>query len=387
MENNKKKKILHVCLASHYTEGLTYQENMLPDENVKDGHEVLIVSDCFKFIDGQLREVDSEDIVLQNGIHLIRLKYDLIINRFISSKIRKVSNFRTVLYNFNPDVILFHGVAGWEQLTVARYKKQNLSTKLYIDSHEDFNNSGTNIISYVFQYLFFNRFIVNKIKKYVDKFLFITLDSKEFLSKAYGLKNDEMEFYPLGGKIFNDKDYETIRNDTRKKYLISSESIVFLQTGKFDPLKKLTETLKSFSLTTDKNFKYIIAGSMSNELFLELKLLMQLDFRIEYVGWINGEQLESLLCAADVYVQAGPHQSATMQMSLCARCPVILHDFPSHRDIFNNNGWLIKTQDDVNNAFLSIENDNNQLKVMSMKSYEFAKEYLDYSKLAKRIMH
>jgi glycosyltransferase involved in cell wall biosynthesis len=379
-------KILHVCLASHYTEGLTYQDNILPNENAKDGHDVMVISDCFCFIDGVLTEVLEEKKVLSNGIHLIRKQYDCIINKFVSSKIRKVSALREIIIDFKPDVILFHGVAGWEKLTVADYKKQNPSTKLYIDSHEDFNNSGTNFISYFFQYLIFNRFIVNRIKKYVDKFLYVTLESKYFLSKAYGLENDTMEFYPLGGNILSENSYITKRDEFRKAYTVSSKSIVFLQTGKFDHLKQLIQTLHSFTKTTDNDFKYLVAGSMPDDTLRELKLLIKSDSRIEYIGWINAQQLEGLLCAADVYVQPGPHQSATMQMSLCARCPVIFHDLPSHRHVFNNNGWLVKTQEDVVNVFLSIEKDREQLIEMSNKSYEFAREWLDYSKLAKRIL-
>ena len=379
-------KILHVCLASHYTEGLTYQDNILPDENAKDGHEVLVISDCFCYVDGSLTEVPEEEKILPNGVRLIRKKYDYIVNEFISSKVRKVSGLYDLIYNFKPDTILFHGVAGWEKLTVAKYKKQNPSTKLYIDSHEDFNNSGTNIVSYVGQYLLFNRFIVNKIKKYVDKFLYVTEDSRLFLSKAYGLKDAVMEFYPLGGYLLNDYDYFRLREDTRKSLMIPSESVLFLQTGKFDHLKKLIETVKSFSLTTRNDFKYIIAGNMDNDMHKELMELIALDQRIEYIGWINGERLQELLCATDVYVQPGPHQSATMQMSLCARCAVILHDFPSHRHVFNNNGWLVKEQNEVNDVFISIENNSGQLAEMSKKSYDFAKEWLDYSKLAKRIL-
>ena len=47
-------RIIHVCLASHYTEGMNYQDNILPDVNSQDGHEVLIISDTQKYIDGKL---------------------------------------------------------------------------------------------------------------------------------------------------------------------------------------------------------------------------------------------------------------------------------------------------------------------------------------------
>lgn len=378
-------KVLHICLASHFTEGLTYQDNILSEENVKDGHDVLVVSDCFKYIDGKLTKVSEENVILQNGVHLIRINYDYILNDFISSKIRKVNGLNRLILDFKPDIILFHGVAGWEMLTVAKYKKLNPFIKLYIDSHEDFNNSGTNFISYFFQYVIFNRLIVSSVKKYVNKFLFLTIESKEFLMKAYCLKNEEMEFYPLGGNILPDTEYIEKRENSRKKINVNFDNIVFLQTGKFDYQKKLIETVKLFSLTKNNNYKYVIAGMLPEEMNKELSELIKLDSRIQYLGWVNSEELEILLCAADVYVQPGS-QSATMQMSLCARCAVILHDFPSHRHIFSDNGWLVKTDDELKNVFLSIDNNPEQIHEMSKKSYEFAKEYLDYTKLAKRIL-
>ena len=44
-----------------------------------------------------------------------------------------------------PDVILFHGLCGWELHAAARYKRENPSVRLYVDSHEDENNSARTV--------------------------------------------------------------------------------------------------------------------------------------------------------------------------------------------------------------------------------------------------
>ncbi|MDP1194554.1 hypothetical protein, partial [Klebsiella pneumoniae] len=80
---------------------------------------------------------------------------------------------------------LFHGVAGWEMLTVFEYKKHYPKVKLYIDSHEDFHNSGKNWVSRLFQYKIFNRLLVAIIKREVDKFLYLSYESRDFLVRMY----------------------------------------------------------------------------------------------------------------------------------------------------------------------------------------------------------
>ena len=40
-------KIVHIGLASYFTENMTYQDNQLSNQNVLDGHEVLVVSNGF----------------------------------------------------------------------------------------------------------------------------------------------------------------------------------------------------------------------------------------------------------------------------------------------------------------------------------------------------
>ena len=75
---------MHICFSSHYTEGMTYQDNQLPDQNSKDGHDVIVVSDSYSYQNGELVKVPEEDRLLNSGVRLIRLNFDLIINDIIS---------------------------------------------------------------------------------------------------------------------------------------------------------------------------------------------------------------------------------------------------------------------------------------------------------------
>lgn len=117
-------KILHIGLASSYTEGMTYQDNFLSEMNIKAGHEVFFVTDTHKYENGVLIETNEIDEILSNGLRLIRYKYDTIVNKFITRKIQKARKVKKLLEEFKPDAIMYHGVCGYELIDVSDYVKK-----------------------------------------------------------------------------------------------------------------------------------------------------------------------------------------------------------------------------------------------------------------------
>ena len=377
-------KILHLCLAAHYTEEMTYQDNLLPLQNALDGHEVVIVSDCYMYKDGQLVCCGEEDRVLSNGVRLVRMKYDYIINNFISGKIRKVSRLYDFICSIKPDVILFHGVAGWEMLSAAKYKKNNPNIKLYIDSHEDFNNSGLSWVSRLLQYKIFNRFVVRKIKRLVDKFLYITYESKIFIQKMYFLENDEVEFYPLGGEIVDKVKKESFRNEIECRYNLSEEDMIIVHSGKLDVGKRTEVLLNALYRVENKNLKLFVIGMIPEDCKATILPLIERDNRVIYVGWKRSKDLIKYLSAADLYIQPGT-QSATMQNAICCGTPVALYPYPSYKAYVKGNGFFVESVDDCVTVLKDIGNDPQSLLSMSDKSYELAYKILDYKVLASRL--
>ena len=377
-------KILHVCLASHYTVGMTYQDNQLSDQHAADGHEVVVISDCYRFAGHILEEVEEEDIFLSSGVRLIRMKYDLILNKFISTKVRKVAALKKFLYDFRPDIILFHGVAGWEMLTVSDYKRNHSEVKLYIDSHEDFHNSGTFWLSLFFQYRIFNKFIVNRVRKNVDKFLYLSYESKAFCQEVYGLRDDEMEFYPLGGDIVEPDVKVKLKDEVKVKLGLDKNDVLIVHTGKFAKEKKTQELLESFISINNEKLKLILIGSIPPEMQPILYPLIESDHRVHFLGWMNSKELVKYLCAADLYVQPGT-QSATMQNAICCGAPVALYPYESHVPYVVDNGFFIKNKSDYMCVFSGLAEGKFNLGAMSAASYVIAYNLLDYKKLAERL--
>lgn len=377
-------KILHICLASAFTEGMSYQENLLINQNIADGHSVTILADCHKYHNGALIKTIPEDIVLSNGVHLIRVEYDKIINTFISGKIRKVSKLFDMIEQETPDVILYHGVVGWELLSVARYKREHPSIKLYLDSHEDFNNSGTNIISRVFQYRILNRILVKKVTPYIEKILCISYECFDFLRKMFDIQDELLEYYPLGGVVFDNNERLNKRDKIRKELGLDDYDILLIHSGKMDALKRTEELLTAFSKINNHKLHMILIGSMDNAVKERLEVLISQDHRIRFLGWKSSEELLEYLCACDLYMQPGS-QSATLQNALCCGAAAAVFPYESHKYLLDNSAFYINTSDDIMEVLDAISKDYKLLINMKKKSFSIACKILDYKVLAKRL--
>jgi glycosyltransferase, group 1 family len=376
-------RIVHVCLASHYTEGMNYQDNILPDVNSQDGHEVLIISDAQKYIDGKLVDTEEEEKKLKHNLKLIRINFDKIFTKFISEKIRKVKKLYNILENFKPDVILFHGMCAYELLTVSKYKKNHPSIKLYADSHEDFINSARTFFSKNILHRLFYKRIALRCLKNIEKVLYVSKETGMFLHNFYEIPKEKLEFYPLGGFIVEEKEKKIIRGKIRKELEVSEEDLILIHSGKFDKLKKTRELLASFAKIKNKNIHLIIIGSIPNDNRILYDFIKK-DKRVKYLGWKSGDELLEYICASDIYIQPGT-QSSTAITAVCCGLPTFLYPYISYEKIFDTNTFWVKDEKEIRETVEKVLENPDLLENMSKRSYEIAKNILDYRKLAARI--
>lgn len=376
-------KVVHVCLSCFYIDGFSYQENEIVRQHINEGHDVTVIASTENYKDNQLTYVKPSTYIGNEGAKVIRLAYRKFLPHKIMKKLRLHHSVYETLEAEYPDVVMFHGLCGWELLTVSKYCTNNPSTIFYVDSHEDFNNSARNFISKnVLHKLYYKRIIKACLSK-IPKILCVSLDTVEFVANFYDVPRNKLEFFPLGGEVFGDLEYNARRNSCRKSLGVDDDTILLLQTGKFSKRKKLLESLKAFNQLNCSSIRFVLAGIVDDEIFPEVNRLIKGNENIEFLGWKDSNEVRDLLCAADLYLQPGT-QSATMQMSLCARCPVILDDVLSHQPFVDRNGWLINNENDLFQAIKSL--DIETLKDMSEKSHEIAKKQLDYKELSARVL-
>lgn len=378
-------KIVFLGLASTYTPGLTYQDNYLCTQTLADGHAVTYLSNPEKFVNGEIVETGAEDTVLPDGLHLIRLPYVKLGLNIVTKKFRAFRGVYDILEREKPDLIFCHNLQYWSVRDVVRYKKDHPAVKFYADTHTDYNNSGTNWLSLHVLHRIFYRHLVRLVLPYLDRYFYVADECRQFSHEVYGIPNEKMEFYPLGGTLLSDEDYAAMRAKRRTELGLGEDDRLYVHSGKLDALKRTDELLRAFSSVDDPHAVLAVIGSIPKEREAVLLPLIEADERIRYLGWKSGADLQEYLCAADLYCQPGS-QSATMQNALCRYCPVMLYPHPSHTADYDRGEVLwVKTQADMEAVFRSLAADPAQLAPLRENAERLARELLDYRKLAARL--
>lgn len=378
-------KIAHLMLFNFYIDDAFYQENVLPRQNKKDGHDVLIIASTNIFAEGNsMKFIEPGESSTKEGIKVIRLPYKIIINKKISEKIRSFKKVYQNIEAFKPDIIFSHGIGGYESKTIAKYIKNNPATRLYIDCHSDYFNSASTFISKIFLHRIFYRHYFWKYVKYAQKVYYVTPESIEFLKDLYGFKDTEkMEYLPLGGYIVEKEDKLKIRKTIRKELNILESDIVFIHTGKMDEKKKSFELIKAFSRTISNNVKLLILGSFSEEVYSRVKSMIEEDSRILFLGWKKGEEVQDYLCASDVCIQPGS-RTATVQNAVCCGCAVITNKSLCYTYLFGDAALYAETEDEIFIQMNRLIRNTDLIQYHQIALVRIAEELLDYRKLAKK---
>lgn len=374
---------MHISLASAFTEATGYQDVLLAKYNALADHQVIVVSDCHKFVLGKYVDTEEEDKVINYGIRLIRYKYDKVINSAISNKVRKVARLYGLLKKEHPDVILFHVLSGWELKSVAKYVKENPDVTLYADSHADYNNSAKNFVSKYILHRLFYRAIVQKSLPYISKVFYLSEESKDFLLAEYKVPNNKLEYYPLGGELVSEEDRTAWRKSIRKELEIDNDVLVVMHSGKLDKLKRTSELIDAFTKLDSERMILLIAGAIPSENQVLMEKI-NANKNIKWLGWKSSDELKQLLCASDIYAQPGS-QSATMQNAICCGLPVMLYPHRSYKSLCKDNVIWVKNSEDMYLAMKEILNNPRLLNEMKKKSDILARHVLDYTVLANKL--
>ena len=378
-------KIAHLCLSCFYVDGFSYQENELVRQHVEDGHDVVVIASTESFgPDGKLAYVTPGEYMGTDGARVIRLPYRRWVPARLAPKLRLHPGVYRLLAEERPDVVLFHGLCGWELLSAQRYSKTHPATRFFADSHEDFNNSARSIVSRYLLHWGYYRTILHRALPSIDKILCVSDETIAFVRDFYQVPVNKIEFFPLGGTVLIDSKYLEVRQAVRAEYNISDTDVLLVQSGKMNAEKKLLESLSAFVKINNPQLRFLVVGHLQDDIVSAATKLINSDSRIVFTGWKSASQLQSILIAADVYLQPGT-QSATMQMSLCSRCAVVLDDVPSHQRYVTGNGWLLNKYTTLDDVLETISHSPRQLLRMAERSHAFASEHLDYRMLARRI--
>ena len=379
-------KVLHIMLSCFYIDKANYQENIIPRINKKDGHEVLIIASTDIFVkNNTLGFTDPGEYINEDGIKVVRIPYKKNVSSFLAMKIRTYSNdLYGMIEDFAPDIILFHGTAAYDLNVVGTYIKKNPKVILFVDSHEDFNNTATNFLSKQILHRLFYKPILKRNLKYIQKVLYITYESYLFMKDFYKVPENVLEFFPLGGILPDEEIAKNTRKEIRDSLSISEEDIFCVHSGKIDNLKRTEEILSAFHAVKNQRLHLVIIGSVDKKFEATLHDYLNKDTRIHFLGWKKPAELQNYLISADLYIQLGS-QSATMQQAICNGCVVAVFPFLSHKFLLKDSCYYISDEKDLVQVLVSVLEDKKQFNNLKKQSFIVATEVLDYNKISNMI--
>lgn len=329
-------KIVHICLVGPYSDGFSYQENIIAKYHRRSGNEVTIIASINSWDkDGRLIQKKESTYYNEDGVKIIRLSE----NKTFFSKLKSYCNFYNTLIEEKPDIIFSHGCNYEDIDNIYKYKINNNSCTLFFDNHCDSTNSGTNFISKYILHRFIWR---NKIKKLIPltKMFYGVLPKRcEYLYTEYNIPLNKIKLLVMGV----DDDYigEDLSFSLKNNYFELSIG------GKIDEWKaqEIIKFLKAYELlsfSTNLKSHITIYGSIVDKYKNEILKFSERD-DIDYFGWANQKEIVEIIKKSNYAIFPGRH-SVLWEEAVGLGTPIVVKRIEgyNHIDIGGNVVFLEK---------------------------------------------
>lgn len=387
MSNNQRilYKVMHVSLASYFTDSMMYQDNLFSQQNSADGHDVVVVAACERFAGGEITDCEEEDTVLSCGSRLVRLRYWRLLPKIVVRKLRLVQGFWKLLNEFKPDVILHHGIGGLSLFQVAVYSKKNPRVRLFVDTHADSHNSSRNLVSSLIQHRLINRALLKLCLPYIEKVFYITPETGDFARQYYRASEEILEYLPLGGVVVSEQERLRRRLKFRTIMGIKDSQLVFFHSGKLNAKKLTLALMRAFLRVASEDSVLLIAGVPAPDISQEFFDLLNTNEKVISLGWLDHDALLDCFCIADCYLQPGT-QSNSLQSAICCGLPVVVRSYPSHVPLVQGNGVYVESEEDLQDTIHYLCKKPQRLVEMRTESRRIAETLLDNRLLSTRYL-
>ena len=302
-------RILHCCLAAFYIDNYSYQENILPREHKKQGHDVRILASTETFVDNNtLGYIEAKSYFTEDGIKINRLPYSKVLPHFVMKKLRIYKGISNVLSDFRPEIIFIHDSQFLDIKFIVKYVRENTSVKVFVDCHADFSNSARNWISNNILHKMIYRRCAKMIEPYTIKFYGVLPARVDFLINMYKIPKEKVELLVMGAeddKVAEAKD-EQLRKLIRAKYSIDEDDFLIITGGKIDHNKPQTlQLMEAVKHINNSKIKLLVFGSINAE--YKERFSSMLCETIQYIGWVDSPDTYKYFYAADLIVFPGLH--------------------------------------------------------------------------------
>ncbi len=376
--------IVHICMTQ-YSDGWTYQENLLAKYHKKLGYNVYVITSMYCYKEGELVKDINNRFIDVNGVSVIRLENK---NNSIFNKIPIYNNFIETLCSLKPDIIFSHGCQYRDSKKIVDYVKKHSNVKLFVDNHADYSNSATNFISKNILHKIVWRYYAQKMIPYTETFWGVLPARVDFLIDVYKIPKEKCKLLVMGADddlVISSAIQENI-NTTRKKYSIKKDDFLIVTGGKIDAAKKQTVLLiKAVLSIQNPKIKLIIFGSISENIKNEVMQLVDNE-RIIYAGWISPDESYNFFAASDLVVFPGRH-SVFWEQAAGQGKPIICKSWPGTHHIDVGGNVIFLHDDSVDEIFRIIKDiTNNENRYSNMKKNAMFKamKIFSYMEIAKK---
>ena len=382
-------KIVHICLAGGYTEGLHYQENVIIKYQALDGHEVSLVTTDHCYTEGVWGLCRTEsDYINPYGVHIIRLPFTFPVPYNINRQIGVFKGFYHILEKLNPEIIFVHNIQFQDIRKVAAYKRKHPEIKIYVDNHSDLINSARNWFSRNTLYRFWWKPCAKAIEPYTEKFWGVMPSRVEFLHNIYGISSDKTDMLVMGADDESAARVENpeIRRMVREQFGILQNDFLVVTGGKIDVTKPHTLLLmKAVREIARGNLKLLVFGSVAEELKNEFLSLCDGN-KVQYIGWAQSEQAYEYFASADLVAFPGKH-SVYWEQVTAQGIPMICRywDGTTHIDIGGNVEFLTEDSvEEISSKLLRILDNPEKYSAMKDAAQSDSRNEFSYKTIARK---
>jgi len=329
-----------------------YQENYLPLEQKKLGHDVEIITTdryppfpSFEETFGQILgdRIVGSGVFYDNEVRIHRLpirfenkSHDLLLFQGLKKKLKELE----------PEIVQTHGESNLCTIQCIIYQK-SLNYRLFLDSHISYINLKPyryykKIYFRFFKYGFFPFFLGR-----IQKIFPITLETNFILLKEFGIPENKIELIPLGVDCKRFLFDENERLKLRQKLHIQKDDVVGIYAGKLIPTKEILFLVNSIEYLLKKydNFKLMILGSGPKNYVAEVKNLVSkkdLINKILFQDFVGNDELSSFYSFADIGIWPGSSSITTLEAMSCSLPIILTQSEDTIHLLKNNNGFFFK---------------------------------------------
>ncbi|UUY00562.1 glycosyltransferase family 4 protein [Sphingomonas sp. J315] len=384
-----------VMLCEFFNEELEFQENLLVKYYRRHGHDVTVIASLFESVfdyyedrapkGGEHREYQHE------GARIIKLPF-----RFnLLNRVRPYVSIRTILEEAKPDLIFVHDIMPNLPECIA-YVKANPQTRMIMDYHADYSNSGKNWVSLKILHGVIRKWYLDRARPYLQKIFPIVPAGFEFLEQVYRVPMHEMELLPLG----TDLEYGVAITEAgggaavRKRLGIPADAFTVFTGGKLSRNRRTEHLIDAVRRICRDDLHVIIAGAPPPQHVEYAEMLKDRALgmpNVHFVGWQDKKGMYEHMDASDVGVFPGG-QSVLWQQAIGMGLPLLLVDrseqIRGHQDAryLNRHGNVVildpeTTSQQIEQWLRDLIDDRARLAEMSEGARRTAAEMLDWNVL------